>query len=112
MLVLVELSRLDKTKETASRLLAEFRKMPTSSNSWDGIVADRIEDLLRQAAGGQGSLLQLADVAASSTVPEAEKQEDAHSPRSATDYEDMGFDPRPLLTTGYLKFIWASHVDA
>lgn len=112
MLVLAELTSIDKTKNEAGKLLAEMRKLPTSSTSWDGIVADRIGDLLKQTQGGQGLLLQLADVAASSAVPETDKADETASLHSTTDYEGMGFDPRPLLTKGYFKFIWASHVQA
>ncbi|KAL2759484.1 hypothetical protein ACRALDRAFT_1091522 [Sodiomyces alcalophilus JCM 7366] len=119
LLALMELSKVEGTKEEANKLLAELKmkSLPTAPSAWDNIIGDKIADHLGQADGSQGLLQQLADVAASSSAAAAT---DAHadkmdgvsgSHRTATNYEDLGFDPRPLLTAGYLKTVWASYAQ-
>ncbi|ROT43333.1 hypothetical protein SODALDRAFT_355540 [Sodiomyces alkalinus F11] len=116
LLALMELSRVEGTKEKANKLLAELKmkSLPAVPSAWDSIIGDRIAEHLGQAGGSQGLLQQLADVAASSSAaaPHPEKMEGLSGGyRTATNYEDLGFDPRPLLTEGYLKTVWASYVQ-
>ncbi|KXH46813.1 hypothetical protein CSIM01_06878 [Colletotrichum simmondsii] len=108
-LTLVELAKLDKTKEEAIRLLGEFRDSSLPASVFDGLVRDKIADHLRlstntttapapsamEAAASQG-LQHLADLATLSSAA-VEKTEEAPTYRTALSYEDMGFDPRPSL---------------
>ncbi|KAF4780818.1 hypothetical protein HER10_EVM0002944 [Colletotrichum scovillei] len=123
-LTLVELAKLDKTKEEATRLLGEFRDSSLPASVFDGLVRDKIADHLRlstntaaapapsamEAAASQG-LQHLADLATLSSAA-VEKTEEAPTYRTALSYEDMGFDPRPLLLIGYLNVVRATQQAA
>ncbi|KAL2873276.1 Glucose-responsive transcription factor [Colletotrichum sp. CLE4] len=123
-LTLVELAKVDKTKEEATRLLGEFRDSSLPASVFDGLVRDKIADHLRpstntaaapppsamEAAASQG-LQHLADLATLSSAA-VEKTEEAPAYRTAPGYEDMGFDPRPLLLVGYLNVVRATQQAA
>lgn len=125
LLALTELGKVDKTKDEANKLLAELkmRSLSTVTSTWDNVIGTKIADHLGQTGDNQGLLQQLADVAASSSAAAvtaanaAAAQADtmdgvSGDQRTATNYEDLGFDPRPLLTAGYLKTIWTSFAQA
>lgn len=119
-LTLVELAKVDKTKEDATRLLGEFRDSSLPASVFDGLVRDKIADHLRpstsaaaasapsamEAAASQG-LQHLADLATLSSAA-AEKTEDTPTYRTAANYEELGFDPRALLLIGYLNVVRAT----
>ncbi|OHW95997.1 C6 finger domain-containing protein [Colletotrichum incanum] len=123
-ITLIELAKVDKTKEDATRLLGEFRDSSLPASVFDGLVRDKIADHLRpstsaaaasapsamEAAASQG-LQHLADLATLSSAA-ADKAEGAHTYRTAPNYEDMGFDPRPLLLVGYLNVVRATQQAA
>ncbi|KAF6812593.1 C6 finger domain-containing protein [Colletotrichum plurivorum] len=121
-LTLIELAKVDKTKEEATKLLAEFRDSALPASVFDGLVRDKIADHFRlstnvapapsaiEAAASQG-LQHLADLATLSSAA-AEKAEEAFTYRTAPNYEDMGFDPRPLLLVGYINVVRATQQSA
>ncbi|KAK2013873.1 hypothetical protein LZ32DRAFT_529648 [Colletotrichum eremochloae] len=123
-LILIELAKVDKTKEDATRLLGEFRDSSLPASVFDGLVRDKIADHLRlstsaaaapapsaiEAAASQG-LQHLADLATLSSAA-VDKTECAFTYRTAPNYEDMGFDPRPLLLVGYLNVVRATQQAA
>ncbi|KAJ0340612.1 hypothetical protein COL922a_003206 [Colletotrichum nupharicola] len=125
-LVLVELAKVDKTKEEATRLLGDFRDSSLPTSVFDGLVRDKIADHLRpsttasttaasvpsamETAASQG-LQHLADLATLSSAA-VEKTEEPPAYRTAPNYEDMGFDPRPVLLTGYLNVVRAAQQAA
>ncbi|KAF6834396.1 C6 finger domain-containing protein [Colletotrichum musicola] len=121
-LTLFELAKVDKTKEEATKLLAEFRDSALPASVFDGLVRDKIADHFRlstniapapsaiEAAASQG-LQHLADLATLSSAA-AEKAEEAFTYRTAPNYEDMGFDPRPLLLVGYINVVRATQQSA
>lgn len=110
MLTLAELARADKTRDEASKLLGDLRKLPISTAVSDGIIGDRIVDMLAQAGSSQALLQQLAEVAASSSLAiENDKREETPTPPRPDD-ENICSDLRRLLTSGYFKFVWASNV--
>ena len=106
-LILGELTRVDKTREEATAALADFREWRFTFPSWDVLLRARVNEKLRPStssgveATASQSLQHLADLA---TAAGATKAADKLDPlRSPEDYEQMGFDPRPLLTGGYLN---------
>ncbi|KAI8278766.1 putative transcriptional regulatory protein [Colletotrichum sp. SAR11_57] len=125
-LILVELAKVDKTKEEATRLLGDFRDSSLPTSVFDGLVRDKIADHLRpsttasttaasvpsamETAASQG-LQHLADLATLSSAA-VEKTEEPPAYRTAPNYEDMGFDPRPVLLTGYLNVVRAAQQAA
>ncbi|KAF3801699.1 Glucose transport transcription regulator RGT1 [Colletotrichum gloeosporioides] len=125
-LILVELAKGDKTKEEATRLLGDFRDSSLPTSVFDGLVRDKIADHLRpsttasttaasvpsamETAASQG-LQHLADLATLSSAA-VERTEDPPAYRTAPNYEDMGFDPRPVLLTGYLNVARAAQQAA
>lgn len=123
-LTLVELTKVDKTKEDATRLLGEFSDSSLPASVFDGLVRDKIADHLRpptsataalassamEVAASQG-LQHLADLATLSSAAVG-KQDDAPAYRTALNYQDMGFDPRPLLLVGYLNVVRATQQAA
>ncbi|KAI8251036.1 putative transcriptional regulatory protein [Colletotrichum sp. SAR 10_99] len=125
-LILVELAKVDKTKEEATRLLGDFRDSSLPTSVFDGLVRDKIADHLRpstiasttaasvpsamETAASQG-LQHLADLATLSSAA-VEKTEEPPAYRTAPNYADMGFDPRPVLLTGYLHVVRAAQQAA
>jgi hypothetical protein len=103
MLALADLSRIDKTREEASQLMADLRHLPVPTNSWNDLVGDRFMDILAQAGKEQ-----LAEVAASSSSvveSESDKHTDAAPKPPQPDGNGVGFDQRRILTAGYFRFI-------
>ena len=108
-LCLGELTRVDKTREEATAILSEFAEWRCTVPSWDVHLRAKITEKLRPStssgveATASQSLQHLADLA---TAAGATKAADKTDPfRSPDDYEQMGFDPRPLLAGGYLNAI-------
>ncbi|KAM0272533.1 hypothetical protein ACHAQH_008693 [Verticillium albo-atrum] len=126
-MALMELTKLEDTKEEAFRLLKDLRSLLTSPAAWDTIVSDKIADHLQSMAESQGLLQQLADIAASSAADKEQKdnveggateedgEDELSTYRLPAAHEDTSFDPRYCLAAGYLKgvwAIWASHSQA
>jgi hypothetical protein len=116
-LCLMSLKKVDKSRDEANKLLQDLLDSPASS-VWETLVHDKIAQQLRpvagqalvpsaaEAAASQG-LQHLADLATASvagtTADKASEQFAAH--RILDNYEDVGFDPMPILIAGYVKTI-------
>ncbi|GAP88351.1 putative c6 finger domain-containing protein [Rosellinia necatrix] len=109
-LSLLELARLDKTREEVTPLLKDLLERNLAPSTWDGIIRDRITERLRpstaQSATDQ-TLQHLAELATASGVDPARSDNGAGpvALRTSTTYADLGFDPRPILHTGYLNVL-------
>ncbi|KAI0467490.1 hypothetical protein F4859DRAFT_517926 [Xylaria cf. heliscus] len=109
-LSLSELARLDKTREEVTPLLKDLLERNLAPSTWDSIIRDRITERLRpstaQSAADQ-TLQHLAELATASGA-KAAKSENGTEPvtlRTSTTYADLGFDPRPILHSGYLNVL-------
>ncbi|KAI1124722.1 hypothetical protein F5Y10DRAFT_22866 [Nemania abortiva] len=109
-LSLLELARLDKTREEVIPFLKDLLEHNLAPSTWDGIIRDRITERLRpstaQSAADQ-TLQHLAELATASGA-DAAKPEGGTEPvvlRTSTTYTDLGFDPRPILNIGYLNVL-------
>ncbi|KAI0449105.1 hypothetical protein F5B21DRAFT_64976 [Xylaria acuta] len=109
-LSLLELARLDKTREEVTPLLKDLLERNLAPSTWDGIIRDRITERLRpstaQSAADQ-TLQHLAELATASGA-DAARPENGTEPatlRKSTIYADLGFDPRPILHSGYLNVL-------
>lgn len=111
-LSLLELVRLDKTREEVMPLLKDLLERHLAPSTWDGIIRDRITERLRPSTAqstADQTLQHLAELATASGA-EVAKPENGTEPvvvRTSTTYEDLGFDPRPILQTGYLNVLAA-----
>lgn len=115
-LTLVELSKNDKTREEASRLLKEMLELGIGSSPWDDAIRESINDKIRPTTSSgldSHGLQHLADLAtattatatatAATTATTTEKAEEPVIYRKTDNYENAGFDPRPMLQAGYLN---------
>ncbi|KAI0540575.1 hypothetical protein GGR58DRAFT_118889 [Xylaria digitata] len=108
-LSLLELARLEKTREEATPLLKDLLERNLAPSTWDSIIRDRITERLRpstaQSAADQ-TLQHLAELAtASGDAAKPENGTGLAMLRTSTTYADLGFDPRPILHTGYLNVL-------
>ncbi|KAI1118606.1 hypothetical protein F5Y14DRAFT_446968 [Nemania sp. NC0429] len=109
-LSLLELARLDKTREEAMPLLKDLLERNLAPSTWDGVIRERITERLRpstaQSAADQ-TLQHLAEMATASGADTAKPGSGAGPTmlRTSTTYADLGFDPRPILHTGYLNVL-------
>ncbi|RYP75829.1 hypothetical protein DL771_002093 [Monosporascus sp. 5C6A] len=114
-LSLLELAKVDATREEANGLLKELLDSNHAPSTWDGVIRDRITERLRpatlqaestEAMASQG-LQHLADLAAATKAKSAkpDKDPEASSLRTSDNYEDAGFDPRTLTRGGYLNVL-------
>lgn len=154
--VLLELAKVDRTRDEALKVLRDMVATPFSPSAWDNAIRAKISDKLRPVTGSGGidsqNLQHLADLATATTELAAaiapagtgptttitvtdnrpagdqqtpqhqEQQQDEalqdeqqqqqqameHQPppilfRVKENYEDLGFDPRPMLQVGYLN---------
>ncbi|KAI1502100.1 hypothetical protein F5X99DRAFT_167706 [Biscogniauxia marginata] len=109
-LTLLELVKVDRTRDEANPLLKELLESNLAPSTWDTVIRDRIAESLRpstaQAAASQ-SLQHLADLATASET-EAVKSETNGEPatlRTSLNYADVGFDPKALTRGGYLNVL-------
>ena len=116
-LALLELVKLEKTRDEVTPLLKDLLERNLAPSTWDGVIRGRITDILRfltaQSTADQ-SLQHLADLATASGA-EAAKAEQHNEPetlRTSTTYSDLGFDPRPILHAGYLNVLAKSPFDS
>jgi hypothetical protein len=125
-LCLFELVKIERTREEANGLLNELYGTVFAPSSWDSAIRESIADNIRpststaqatssvEATASQG-LQHLADLAVTAhglPLAVADKTDDpaAAAYRMSCSYEDMGFDPRSMLTNGYLNVIRETHV--
>lgn len=126
-LCLIEMTKVDKSREEATQLLSNLADANIAPSAWDDAFRARIRDAIQpstsaaaQATASQ-SLQHLADLAtsaeigavgnntaasgAASDVLLADKAERGPKFRINDNYEDLGFDPREMLRTGYLNAV-------
>lgn len=138
--VLLELAKVDRTREEAIKVLKEMVETPFSPSAWDSSIRAKIAEKIRPATSSGGidsqNLQHLADLATATTELAAaitpagtaptttitlndnrpstsdgqqqQQQQQQEQPppilfRVKENYEDLGFDPRPMLQVGYLN---------
>ncbi|KAI2780375.1 hypothetical protein F4815DRAFT_470015 [Daldinia loculata] len=113
-LSLLELAKVEKTRDEATSLLRQLLDSNLAPSTWDAVIRDRISEHIRpstaQDAANQ-SLQHLADLATAteSEAPKQEKSSDLASLRTNDNYSDIGFDPRILTRGGYLNVLAETH---
>ncbi|OIW24817.1 hypothetical protein CONLIGDRAFT_69375 [Coniochaeta ligniaria NRRL 30616] len=120
---LIKLSEVAKTHDEAIKLLRELHDKPFAQSAWDGAIMAALAETLTRPETSSGiashNLQHLADLATATTdlaaaaaaavatddntAPE-EVEEAPIKYRTMSDYEDLGFDPRPMLRAGYLNY--------
>jgi hypothetical protein len=130
----IELSQVAQTHDEAMKLLRELHDTPTAPSAWDSAIMAAVAEKLARpdAATGTNShnLQHLADLATATTelatgaaasnavaagedapAPAADESVADETPikyRTMSNYEDLGFDPRPMLRIGYLNYFPAT----
>ncbi|KAI0509670.1 hypothetical protein F5B22DRAFT_308881 [Xylaria bambusicola] len=109
-LSLLELARLEKTKEEVMPILKDLLEHQLAPSTWDSIIRDRITERLRPSTAqstADQTLQHLAEMATASGIGAAKTGNPAEprAVRTSTTYADLGFDPRPILQTGYLNVL-------
>ncbi len=117
-LALTELAKVDESRDEATRvIISEYLETNVPSNSWELAVREMLKDRLRPttSSGIEGtasqSLQHLADLAAAKSATTISTDEAKKRPavdgslRTADDYEDLGFNPRPMLRAGYMNAV-------
>lgn len=126
-LCLIEMSKAEKSSEEATQLLSNLLGATIAPSAWDEAIRAKIRDALRPrtssdaAATASQSLQHLADLATAADIggdtnnnavpvpavgaPAVQGADDEPKFRTSDNYEDLGFDPRPMLRTGYLRAI-------
>lgn len=116
-LCLAELTKVDATRDEAKAAVGELLDGSFALPSWDIHTRAKLNEKLRPSTSGveataSQSLQHLADLAAAAGLPSSgvkqEKTDTARRLRNSRNYEDMGFDPRPMLRGGYLNGVRAS----
>ncbi|KAI5919653.1 hypothetical protein F4810DRAFT_476844 [Camillea tinctor] len=110
-LTLLELAKVDRTRDEANPLVKELLESNLAPSTWDAVIRDRIAESLRpstaQAAASQ-SLQHLADLATASeaeAVKPPETNGESVTLRTSQNYGDVGFDPTGLTRRGYLNVL-------
>ncbi|KAJ3570156.1 hypothetical protein NPX13_g5825 [Xylaria arbuscula] len=113
-LALLELARLEKTREEVIPMLRDLLEHQLAPSTWDSIIRDRITERLQPSTAqstADQTLQHLAEMATTATTAagvESARTENPAEPRAvrtSTNYADLGFDPRPILQTGYLNVL-------
>lgn len=126
-LCLIEMTKVEKSCEEATQLLSDLADANIAPSAWDEAISAKIRDAIRPSTStaaqttASQSLQHLADLATSTEIGPASNN--AAASGSATDvsladkaekgpkfrvndnYEDLGFDPRDMLRTGYLNVV-------
>lgn len=119
---LMEMAKVDASRDEAVQLLNELLEANIAPSSWDDVIRAKIRSMLcpssAEATASQ-SLQHLADLATAAGTPAAESSNGAVGPtaparemsdeipkfRTSDNYEDLGFDPTPILRAGYLHAV-------
>lgn len=115
-LSLIELTKVEQTREEATTLLRQLLDTHLAPSTWDALIRDCISDHIRpstaQDAANQ-SLQHLADLAtateADGSKPDKDPDPASTSLRTSDNYADVGFDPRALTRNGYLNVLAKAH---
>lgn len=125
-LCLIELAKLEASREEATQLLNRLLEANIAPSNWDEQIRVKIRDALRPStssaaeATASRSLQHLADLAtatensttgannaglalAAPIAPVSENMEEQPKFRISDTYDDLGFDPRRMLCQGYLR---------
>lgn len=129
-LCLIEMTKVDKSREEATQLLSNLVDANISPSTWDDAIRARIRDALRPSTSSvlaqttaSQSLQHLADLATSdggggsgggptptsnglpAGAPASSEKSSEKGPkfRVSDNYADLGFDPREMLRAGYLN---------
>jgi hypothetical protein len=121
---LLELARVAKTRDEATIQLRLLRGAPFAQSAWDAAIKGKIAEVVTRPGTSSGvdshNLQRLAEMATAKSGPPdassvpyendaAEDNEEAPIKyRTRGDYEDLGFDPRPMLQAGYLNYFAAA----
>lgn len=122
---LLEMAKVDASRSEAVQLLNEVLEANIAPSSWDDVIRAKIRNTLQpptnstaEATASQ-SLQHLADLATAAETSAAGSNNDGTGPvasahhatedtphfRTSDNYEDLGFDPTPVLRAGYLNAI-------
>ncbi|KAJ4393655.1 Glucose-responsive transcription factor [Gnomoniopsis smithogilvyi] len=127
-LCLIEMTKVEKSREEATQLLSNLVDANIAPSAWDEAISARIREAIQPSTStaaqttASQSLQHLADLAtsteigatinnaaatagAAADVSPADKAERGPKFRVNDNYEDLGFDPREMLRTGYLNAI-------
>ncbi|KAI1324367.1 hypothetical protein F5Y16DRAFT_381279 [Xylariaceae sp. FL0255] len=113
-LSLLELAKVDATREEALPLLKDLLDLNLAPSTWDGVIRDRISEQIRPSsaqATAHQNLQQLATLATASKG-DPDKPENGDNPdtlRTSTNYVDLGFDPSNIIHGGYLNILTQGH---
>lgn len=122
---LLEMAKVDASQDEAVQLLHELLEANIAPSSWDDVIRAKIRNALQSSSNSTAeatasqSLQHLADLAtasetpasgsnngaAGSTAPAHDTAEEIPHFRTSDNYEDLGFDPTPILRAGYLNAI-------
>ncbi|KAI1387995.1 uncharacterized protein F4822DRAFT_298852 [Hypoxylon trugodes] len=114
-LSLVELAKIEKTRDEATNLLRQLFESNVAPSTWDSVIRDCISEHIRpstaQAAANQ-SLQHLADLATATEINISKSgSSDPATLRTSDNYNDLGFDPRRLTRGGYLNVLAEVHAS-
>lgn len=120
---LLEAAKGSKGRDEATKILKELHDVHFAPSAWDTAIKSKIAEKILRPGTSSGidsyNLQHLADLAtatteltsASSAAKENAPPENNEEPpikyRTANNYEDLGFDPRPMLQAGYLNYFAA-----
>lgn len=127
-LCLIELAKLEASRDEANQLLNRLLEANIAPSNWDEQIRVKIREALRPStssaaeATASRSLQHLADLATATenstsaanhtghtpvglVAPGPENMEELPKFRTSDTYDDLGFDPRPMLCGGYLSAI-------
>lgn len=122
---LLEMAKVDACRDEATQLLSQLLEANIAPSSWDDAIRTKIHSVQRpppnEAAEttASQSLQHLADLAtatetsaagsnngtAGPPLPAHDVADDIPKFRTSDNYEDLGFNPTPMLRTGYLNAI-------
>lgn len=122
---LLEMAKVETSRDEAVQLLNQLLEVNIAPSSWDDVIRAKIRCALHPLANSAAeaitsrSLQHLADLATAvdvpvtgshnsanmSAAPAMDMSEDIPKFRTSDSYEDLGFDPTPILRAGYLNAI-------
>ncbi|KAI1766981.1 hypothetical protein GGR53DRAFT_175212 [Hypoxylon sp. FL1150] len=116
-LSLVELIRVEKTREEATFLLRQLLESNLAPSTWDAVIRDHISEHIRPSTAqdtANQSLQHLADLATATEIDASKHERNSNliSLRTSDNYSDVGFDPRKLTQAGYLNALTEGHSSA
>lgn len=112
-LTLLELRKVDSTRDEASLFLKDLLNRSSAPSSWDAVIRDRIAGYTKptaaqgsmEAAASQGTLQHLADIATAAELNTAEVDKDTEPTTAPTvdGHDSASMDAQSLIFGGYLN---------